>query len=215
MKLKKWLMSICVLSFLLTLLIYGQLPDQVPRHWNIYGEVDAYMSRAGTLWLSLLPIAIYLMMVYLPRIDPRREAYLKHQKAYEVTQVLIVIFMIVIHWVSILYSRGMAMNISFIVLSGIGIMFIVMGNYMTQIRSNFFFGIKTPWTLSSDHVWRKTHRLGGYLFMGAGMVSIMAGFLGSRIGFIMMTVSVLCAALIPIVYSYVIYKNENDQQKGS
>jgi len=87
-------------------------------------------------------------------------------------------------------------------------MFIIIGNYMTQIRQNFFFGIKTPWTLSNEVVWKKTHRLGGYMFMASGMVSILSSVLKGSLGYYLMFTTIMLAAFVPIIYSYLLFKKE-------
>ncbi len=124
------------------------------------------------------------------------------------TQYVIVIFMLIIHWSTIGFAMGYPINISKVVLIGIGIMFIIIGNYMTQIRQNFFFGIKTPWTLSNEVVWKKTHRLGGYMFMASGMVSILSSVLKGSLGYYLMFTTIMLAAFVPIIYSYHLFKKE-------
>lgn len=208
MKLNKWIVLLCLLSVVMTLLLFNQLPEQVPRHWNIHGEVDAYSGKVGVLFTALLPLGLYLLMIFLPKIDPKRKSYTKHVKAYLMTQYVIVIFMLIIHWSTIGFAMGYPINISKVVLIGIGIMFIIIGNYMTQIRQNFFFGIKTPWTLSNEVVWKKTHRLGGYMFMASGMVSILSSVLKGSLGYYLMFTTIMLAAFVPIIYSYLLFKKE-------
>jgi uncharacterized membrane protein len=177
MKKNKWLLLIGLGSFLLTLLIYPNLPEQVPIHWSSTGKVDSYGTKYFTLLLGAMPVGLYYMMLYLPRIDPRRENYAKHSGAYQMIQSSIIIFFTIVHWIAIAIALGFELNIGRLVSIGIGILFIIIGNYMSQIRHNYFVGIKTPWTLANEVVWRKTHRVGGVVFVIAGLMMSISSFL--------------------------------------
>lgn len=187
-------------------LLYSRLPEAIPSHWNAAGEIDDTMNKANYSLLILLPIGIYLMMKVLPLIDPKRKAYQIHAKAYQVILLATYIMMSLFAWLGVLTAMGMRFDISRIALFSIGILFIVMGNFMPQIRQNYFFGIKTPWTLASEVVWKKTHRVGGYTFTIAGILAICLGFLW-RSDFVFMVIGIMgLAGLFPVIYAYWLYR---------
>lgn len=187
-------------------LLYSRLPEAIPSHWNAAGEIDDTMNKANYSLLILLPIGIYLMMKVLPLIDPKRKAYQIHAKAYQVILLATYIMMSLFAWLGVLTAMGMRFDVSRIALFSIGILFIVMGNFMPQIRQNYFFGIKTPWTLASEVVWKKTHRVGGYTFTIAGILAICLGFLW-RSDFVFMVIGIMgLAGLFPVIYAYWLYR---------
>lgn len=145
-------------------------------------------------------------MTILPKIDPKKNSYLKHKKAYNIAKYFTVLFIIAVHWMIILYSLGFNINIGVFVRLFIGIMFIVIGNYMGQIRHNYFFGIRTPWTLANEIVWKKTHRVASFSFMISGIIFIASVFLNGVATVIAFVAAMVVAMLYPIIYSYVEYK---------
>ena len=199
MKMNKWILLIAILSFVGVLLVYPLLPEEIPGHWNFAGEVDRYDSKSSVFITGLLPLGIYLLMVFLPKIDPKRASYLKHEKAYTIAQGVIVIMLVYIQWIAIAAGLGYNVDTGLAVRLAIGIMFILLGNYMSQIRHNYFFGIKTPWTLANEEVWKKTHRVGGYGFVIAGIITILSIFLRGKAAVIVSAGGLF----IPVVYSYV------------
>lgn len=208
MKNKKWLLYLGIISFVGTAIVYNRLPDQIPMHWNIKGEVDNYGGRYSALLLGALPIALYYLMLIIPRIDPRRDNYLKHGKAYDAVKMAIILFFIAVHWLTIASSLGADIDISKIVPIGVGIMFIVIGNVMSQIRHNYFLGIRTPWTLANEVVWKKTHRLGGILFVVMGIIFIIAGLLNNPLVSIVSFSFMMIIVIWIFVYSYLVFKKQ-------
>lgn len=202
----KLLIVLIILSILGTILVYDMLPDEIPGHIGLNGEVDRYDSKETIILTSILPLIIYLLMIFLPKIDPKRSSYMKHKKAYEITKVLIIIFIIMIQWVMIMLALGFDINVGMIVRIGVGLLFIVMGNYMGQIRHNYFFGIKTPWTLANEIVWKKTHRVGAFSFMIGGIILIGTSFLNGPIAAVSLIAAIVISAFYPMIYSYIEYK---------
>ncbi|MDI3534505.1 MAG: hypothetical protein PWQ82_870 [Thermosediminibacterales bacterium] len=199
MKPNKILILLIMLSILGTFFVFNDLPDRIPTHWNLKGEVDSYSGKSFAFFTAFLPLILYILSLYLPKIDPKRQSYLKHKKAYEIVIMFILLFLIMIHWATILFSLGYNLDISTVVRWGVGLLFIVIGNYMGQIRHNYFFGIKLPWTLANETVWRKTHRVGGFGFIVVGLIFILTS---SIISFISLIVLVIGLG----VYSYIEFK---------
>jgi uncharacterized membrane protein len=194
-------------SFLASILLYNKLPEQMPMHWNIAGEVDRYGSRLeGAFLMPLLNAGLLLMMIWLPAIDPRRKSYAKFEGFYKLFQWVMVIFLTGMHGLILAWTLGYHLSISLYVKLAIGILFIIIGSYLGKVRSNWFVGIKNPWTLENDEVWIKTHRLAGPLMFGTGVISIVLAFVNNNISFWIIVGSVILAAIIPNVYSYVIFQ---------
>lgn len=171
------LLGIALCSFLGVWLVLPTLPAEIPMHWNLEGQVDRFGTRSGFMMLSLVPLALMIMFIVLPYLDPKRANYKKHSKAYAATKYVVTLLMIAMSWITILYLKGFVQSVDTIASVGIGITFLIIGNYMPQIRHNYFFGIKTPWTLADEVVWTKTHRVGGALFMLFGLAIMTMAFL--------------------------------------
>ena len=209
MKLNKWIFILVALSLMGTAVLYPCLPEQVPGHWNTSGKIDRYQDKVWVFVTVLLPLAIYLLMQYLPKIDPKRASYDKHKKAYKITQLLVVFIMISLHWITMAAGLGYAIDVGVVVRIVIGLMFVIMGNYMSQIRQNYFFGIKTPWTLANEKVWKKTHRVGAYCFIVMGIIMIATIFIPGKAAGIVTIVSIFGSIGYIYLYSYLAYRKFN------
>jgi len=188
---------------------YANAPRQVPTHWNIHGQVDDYSSKAfAAIFFPALILGMYFLFWLLPKIDPKRERYAKFARVYGLFRTAIVLFFVLMFFASSLAALGYNINISRIVPAGVGLLLILLGNYMGKIKSNWFVGIRTPWTLSSETVWQKTHRLGGWLFVFAGLYMLAGVFWSILWGQGTIFVIIIIIALMPIVYSYLLYKKE-------
>lgn len=188
--------------------IYPDLPATVPTHWNIKGSPDAFADKSMMIYMVLLPLGIPLLMDLLPFIDPRRQNYRDFASSYQKIKLGIGLFMSFIFWLSITTIISPDQQLSTRWMSfGLGVLFMLIGNYMSKVKNNFFVGIKTPWTLSSDEVWRRTHRLGGWLFFLAGLLTLISGQIaGGQLLFPVVMGGILIAAFVPIIYSYLIYR---------
>ncbi len=206
MRISKWMIGLIVLSVIGTGLIYPYLPAHVPSHWNISGEIDDYQPKLFVFFTALLPFLIYMMMIFLPKIDPKRDAYQKHQKAYQATATILAIFLIFIHWITLMAALGYPVDVGMMVRLGVAVLFVVLGNYLSQVRQNYFFGIKTPWTLANEQVWKKTHRMGGYVFVLLGILTGVTAFFNNQAAFFVMIGGLIIGVAFIFVYSYVIYK---------
>ncbi|NNF51041.1 MAG: SdpI family protein [Gammaproteobacteria bacterium] len=186
---------------------YAELPDPLPTHWNAAGEVDGYTPKPWGAWLlPLMTLGVYLLFKVIPWISPQGFRMESFSKIVDILKLVIVLFMFVIGITVLFAARGAPFDPGKIILPGVGVLFIIIGNYMGKLRKNFFIGIRTPWTLASDEVWAKTHRLGGWCFVFAGLVLLIAGLIGWPPMEIVLVVAVGIGALLPIVYSFVIYK---------
>ncbi|MEZ4659078.1 MAG: SdpI family protein [Caldilineaceae bacterium] len=198
--------------FLLAAWAWVQIPEgaQIPVHWGLNGTADRYGGKfEGLLLPPLITLGIALLMAVIPRLDPRGENIARSPQAYKAIWVGILLFMLAIHAIAILAALGWSVNIGRIVGSMVGILFIVLGNYMGKIRSNYTMGIRTPWTLASELSWNKTHRLGGKLFVTLGVLVVIVALLGqSALTFYIMISGLLITVIAVFAYSYVVWKND-------
>lgn len=155
-----WLMLAVALA--VTLFTYHALPENMAVHWGIDGQADGFAPKwIASLMVPLLMVAMILMLHLLPKIDPNRKNYEQFQGAYNMISAGIVSLLFVLHLVVILQGLGYSIPIPTLMTFLVGALFILIGNYLPRVRTNFFLGIRTPWTLSDEEVWRKTHRIGG------------------------------------------------------
>jgi|SRR5665213_2283765 len=210
-----WLLIL--LPFIYVLVIWNKVPDIVPTHFNYKGVPDDYSGKTfALLLLPVMNLIIYFILFYIPRIDPRRKNYAFFGSSYQNIRLLIHMLLAGIFiFITQTTSGGapLKMNAFF---SGILLFFALLGNYLRTVRSNFFVGIRTPWTLSSDLVWRKTHELAGKIWFYSGIIlAIAVFFLPQVVATIVMFSGIFLMAIIPIVYSYIEYKKiNNDPQAG-
>jgi uncharacterized membrane protein len=188
-------------------MIWGSLPAEVPLHFGIDGEPDRWGSKNTLIFLPcILPLGTYLLMIAIPRIDPKNGVQ-KMGNKYNIILTVLVGFMTTISFLILNRIQGNGMSLVTILPALVGALLIILGNYMQSIKPNYFVGIRTPWTLESDIVWRKTHRLAGRLFMGGGILMVLVAL--TLKGFVMLITYLtigLSIAFISIIYSYVAFK---------
>ena len=192
---------------------YPRLPETVATHWNFRGEPDGYSPRFWAVALMpLLILGLTGLFRVLPRVDPRRENYEKFIDSYWLIANAVLAFMLVAHGLIIAAGLGYEVEVDRLLPLGIGLLFAFLGNYLTRVEPNWFVGIRTPWTLSSDKVWRKTHRTGGWFFVAGGLV-IAVGAFAPRGVFVPLFVTVtVVVTLVPVVQSYVLWKREKNDR---
>lgn len=203
--------GLILVTFIFCIAIYNKLPDSIPIHWNVNGDIDNYGSRPFIFLGPILSLLSFLGLKFLPKIDPRSKNYIKYEKQYDVIVFFLVLFLCLLSFVTIFASLGYNIPVDKIIPLIVGILFIILGNYLPKCKSTFFFGIRTPWTLSNDDVWRKTHRLSGKLYVISGLIIVIAPFIFSGnvlLGFIIF--AILLCSLVPCVMSYIFfYKSKN------
>jgi uncharacterized membrane protein len=201
--------------FLLAAAVWNTMPDSIPVHFGLDGQPDRYGGKfEGLLSMPLTAAGLYLLFFFLPRIDPRGERYARFAGAYTIIRTAVIALLAAVQVVIILQTRGVAIDVSTIVALLIGLLFMVLGNYMGKIRPNWFVGIRTPWTLSSEESWNKTHRLGGKVFVVMGFV-IAAASLFQKPWILLGSIGLLLIATVVLaVYSYLIWKSDPAAKKN-
>jgi len=200
---------IAALALAVSLWAYPQLPPTVATHWNVRGEADGFTSRLVAV--SIMPLVILVMtglFNVLPRLDPRRANYSKFIGTYWLIANAVILFILIGHGMIVATGLGYPVKIGRTMPIGVGLLFIVLGNYLTRVEPNWFIGIRTPWTLSSDTVWRKTHRTGGWLMVLGGAAIAACAFFPPAAFLPLFIAAVLLMAVIPIVQSYILWKRE-------
>ncbi|ADL08368.1 SdpI family protein [Thermosediminibacter oceani] len=203
-----WLLLGLILSlYVVSFILYPVLSDMVPSHWNIYGQVDGYMAKTyHIVFFPSLILGIYLLMSFAPVIDPKPESYEKFKNVVEAFRTIMVLILSAIYIAATLYALGIQVSVAKVIMPAIGLMLVFLGNYMGKIRHNYTFGIKTPWTLASEEVWNKTHRISGPLWVAAGAVWVLSVFFNEKLGFILSMGSMFAVTIFGVVYSYVVFK---------
>jgi uncharacterized membrane protein len=201
-------------AFILALATLPAAPEQVPSHWNASGGIDSYMPKeAGLFFVPLLMAGIAALLMVIPRIDPRRANIELFREAYDWFVALIVIFLFTIEVMVVLYAIGLPVSPNQFLPVPFGIVIIGAGILIGRAKPNWTAGIRTPWTLSSDTVWEKTHALGSRLFIIAGIVA-MAGVLIPKFAFVLIFAPVILASVATVVYSYLLWRQEEtDREK--
>jgi immunity protein, SdpI family len=188
-------------------IVYPHLPEMAASHWNAAGQVDGSMPRFWAAFLMpLVSVGLLLLFLVIPSIDPLKANIVKFRGYFNGFITLIIVFMLFIHGVTLAWNLGYdQFNIGNAIVPAVGLIFIFAGVMMMKTKRNFFIGIRTPWTLSNDTVWEETHKLGGKLFIGAGIITMLAMFFGENGIWILLPVALL-AGFVPVVYSYFLWR---------
>lgn len=205
-----WLSMAAMLAmFAVAAWAWPQVPERVPTHWNFAGEVDGYGGRfVGLMLLPITTLGVYLLMLAAPLVDPGKLNYENFVRAFSAIRLAFVLFMAALQGVTIRAAFGHPVDMTTFMLFGLGVLFGVIGNFMSKLRPNWFVGVRTPWTLSSRLSWDKTHRLAGWLFMVLGGLMFVVACYQKFWAFVaVLTVGAIFLIWI-IAYSYVVYRSD-------
>lgn len=208
---RKWFApALIVVTIIGSAIVYPRLPERVPVHWGLHGQVDRYGSRLeGIAVMPLLMVACWLLLRFLPRIDPRRLNYEKFRDTYDLFVNSLMALFVVMQGVLLATALGHPVAMHRVAPAIVGVLFIILGNALPRARPNWWFGIRTPWTLSNDRVWMRTHRVGGYLMVGAGILMLLAAVVASPWTLMVGFAAVLAAGFGSLAYSYYAWKQES------
>ena len=205
-----------IVAWAVGIYFYRNFPDQVPVHWNLRGEVDGYGSAVfGAFFLPALMLAIYVLFLFLPVFDPRRERYGEFSAAYHLLKDAVMLFFLLVLLLTGFAGLGYRVDVGFWLPIMVGALFFVLGLVMRQVKSNWFIGIRTPWTLSSEMIWNKTHRLAARAMPVSGALIAGTSFIGGdTLKIALFLVAILIIALGLPLYSYVLFRQEKKQPLG-
>ncbi|BCY28117.1 immunity protein SdpI [Flavobacterium okayamense] len=197
---------IALIPFIYLAFIWNNLPETVPMHWNGKGEIDRYGSK-NELWsmTSMLSGLGYFLFLIIPKIDPKGKLS-KMGNKLDNLRLMMALFMSALS-MFIIYSVQQAESKPTFIFALIGLLFAGLGNYFKTIKPNYFIGIKTPWTLENEEVWKKTHLFGGKLWFAGGLLIFILSLIIPNVYsfYVLMTVTVIIS-IIPIIYSYLKFK---------
>lgn len=192
-----------LIPFILVALLWNKLPDELPSHWNMNGKVDGTMSKG---FYPVFSLGLYLLLLFIPRIDPKKRNYDAFSGPYYKLRIVLALFFTFIPCVVFINAAGTELPLNKLILGAVYVLFVLMGNYMNNLKMNWFVGIRLPWTLSNEEVWRKTHRFGSRLFMLAGLIGlIQLSLMEADISFTGALILIGLAVIGPVVYSYALY----------
>jgi uncharacterized membrane protein len=200
---------IIVAQVLVSIVTYPFMPDSVPSHWNAAGQVNGYLPKlVNALLFPLMSLGIYLLVRVLMTVGPRLGYQNQRQASIGVVNLIldgVLLFMLIIQLTTTAIALGVPIDVTFVISLSISVLFIFLGNYMGKLRRNFWAGIRTPWTLTSDVVWERTHRLGGWLFVLTGLLGVIMSFVPA-LRLWGLIVVLLIVVVVLVVYSFVIYQ---------
>ncbi len=205
------IIGIILLSLATGVYFYPQMPEKIASHWNVEGQVDGYMSKFWGLFLMpFISIGLLLLFLIIPKIDPLKANIEDFRKYYDRFIVLVILFLFYLYLLTILWNTGIRFNMIAFLAPAFSILFYYAGILTENAKRNWFIGIRTPWTLSNDKVWEKTHKIGGKLFKVAGVIALL-GIIFQDYALLFILAPVIIVVISTIIYSYFEYKKEMDR----
>ena len=193
---------VTLLPILVGILLWNQLPEQMPTHWNAAGEIDDWSSKAFAVFgLPCIMLAGLWACIFASYADPKREAH--SNKVYQLVLWIIPALSVVLHTIMYATALGKEVRVEMIMPVFMGLLFAIIGNYMPKCKQNYTIGIKIPWTLNNEENWNRTHRFAGWLWTACGLVIMLTGIFG---GFWIFFAIVLLMVLAPVIYSYMLHR---------
>jgi uncharacterized membrane protein len=197
-------------STLAGVLLWNRLPEPMASHWDINDQVNGTMPRFwGVFLMPLISLGMFLVFLLIPAIDPLKTNIAKFRDVFNLFIAFLMLFMVYVYALSLAWNLGFTQfKMSASLLPALGLLFILVGFMLRRAKRNFFIGIRTPWTLSSDKVWDETHRVGSILFIASGAVALIGAFFGGGMAFLLILVPLLVSTVFLVTYSYVLYQRE-------
>lgn len=208
---KNYIISIVIIiaSFALGLFYYSSMPMEMASHWNIRGLADGYMPKFwGLFLLPIITLAIFLLFILIPKIDPLKENIKMFRNYYDKFVLVFIVYMTYLYTLTLVWNLGMRFNFIQFIVPAFSVLFYVCGVLIKNAKRNYLIGIRTPWTLHDDYVWDKTHILGGKLFKLCAIVSL-SGILFPQQAIFISILPIILVAILLVIYSYFVYKKEH------
>jgi uncharacterized membrane protein len=198
---------IVLIPFIYLAFLWNTLPEKVPTHWNYKGEIDRWGDKYSLIrLLFLLPVLTYLLLLVIPKIDPKKRIEIMGRKYYQLKFILVLLMSTLA--VAILHiTVNQSTSSPNLIYALVGILIVVMGNYFKVIQPNYFLGIRTPWTLENKEVWKSTHNFASKLWFIGGLLIIIGGIILPDEFFLVIFLSIIgLIVIVPMVYSYFKFK---------
>lgn len=194
---------VCMVPVIIGIILYPTLPDEMVIHWDASGEPNGFASKfVGAIVLPASLVALNIVLPLIARLDPKYKNI--NHKLMSITYWIIPMISILCSTITFAYALGYDLHVEQVMPAVLGVLFIIIGNYLPKTKQSYTMGIKLPWTLHSEENWNKTHRLAGFLWVICGFVCVICGILRSPIG--IMAAVLVVAVVVPTVYSFVLYK---------
>ncbi len=190
--------------------LWNRLPDPMASHWDIHDQVNGSMPKVwGVFLMPGLALGLFLLFLLLPAIDPLKANIAKFRGIFNLFILFIMLFLVYVYGLSLAWNLGFTrFKMSLVLLPAMGLLFTLIGFMLRKAKRNFFIGIRTPWTLSSDRVWDETHRVGSILFIALGILDLLGTFFGGMWAFALMIIPITASTLFLVAYSYMLYQKE-------
>lgn len=199
---------IIIFSFILGIYFYSKAPAIMATHWGLYGEVNGYSSKLFALFfMPVLLVFLYFLFRFLPKTDPYHSHFKEFEKYFDTFVNILFIFLLYLHFLTLIWNLVLKFNLIQFLTPALALLFYYAGVLMSVAKRNWFVGIRTPWTLSSDRVWQKTHRLGALLFKLVALISLF-GILWPAIAIYLILFSILITTFTVFIYSYIIFRQK-------
>lgn len=195
-------------SIAMAVYYYPLLPSRMPIHWNVRGMVDNWAPKAQAVWMMpVITLLLFAGFFLVPKLDPKKDKYRLFAGEWQIIRTAFVGFFTYMQFVTIRASLFPGTNIMPLMFVGLGALFILLGNYLSKIRQNYFLGIKVPWTLSSEDNWNKTHRYASWTFVMAGVITLAEAYFIWFAAPVIFGV-IMLAAFLPVLYSFLLFKKK-------
>lgn len=203
------LLSLIAVAVVISIIAYPELPEKIASHWNAAGTADGYMQKAGIFLLPFIMAVLFLAYWLIPKIDPLKANIESFRLYYGGFWIFLSLFILYIFSLQIAWNIGWRFNFSNALIPAFAVLWYVIGMVIEKSKRNWFVGIRTPWTLSSDVVWEETHRLGGKLFKIVGVISLLGLFFEGSVAITSAAILVVTISLITVIYSYIAFRKIN------
>lgn len=209
---KRWILPLGMVAaaIIISIFAYDRLPEQVPIHWNIHGEVDRYASKP--LAMFLMPAAMLIVMLTIrvaPVIDPKRKNLKKNIKDIDSINFFTMLVLLGIHVVTIIYGMGYEFDMSVIAPLIAGALFLVIGNYLPRFKHNYSIGVRTPWTLANEEVWRKSNLIAGRFFFFGGLIMLLSILMPRLWMMVVVIGTIIVCGVVPFVISFILFRQSD------
>ena len=199
---------IILFSFAIGICLYPKMPIDMASHWNAQGQVDGYVSKFwGLFLLPIISLGLFFLFILIPKIDPLKANIEKFRKYFDGFVVLIILFSFYLYLLTIFWNFGVQFSMNQVLPPAFGILFFYCGILIEKAKRNWFIGIRTPWTLSNDKVWERTHKIGGKLFKVVGIIAFL-GIIFPNYAFFLILFPVIAVSIFTVIYSYLEYRKE-------